>query len=93
VRSLLTVALLLGFASTVRAEQLEVVVPAECQNLAQQFGVPGVLHSKTQIMYALYKLRKVGSAHAGASECRLAVERMKAAYRAQRTLGAQAIAP
>jgi hypothetical protein len=93
VRSLLTIALLLGFSLTVRAEQLQVFVPSECQNLAQQFGVPGVLHSKTQIIYALYKLNRIGSSHAGVSECRVAVERMKAAYRAQKNLGTQAIAP
>jgi hypothetical protein len=91
VKSLLTIALLLGSAWTVRAEPLQVIVPAECQTLAQEFGVPGVLQSRTQIIYALYKLKRAGSSHAGVSECRLAVERMKAAYRAQKNPGAQAI--
>ena len=83
-RTLVVVALLLTLLLEVRAEPIEVSVPSECQSLAQQVGVPQVLHSKTQITYALYKLKRIDESHSGVSECRGAVERMKAAYRTQK---------
>ena len=83
-RHLLAIAALLGLMSEARAERFEVFVPSECQSLAQQVGVPAVLHSTVQVTYALYKLRRINGSVAGVTECRAAVERLRAAYRARK---------
>jgi hypothetical protein len=36
------------------------------------------------VTYALYKLRRIDGSHSGVAECRAAVERVRAAYRAQK---------
>jgi hypothetical protein len=85
VRILVVVVAALGvLLSEARAERIEVFVPYECQSLAQEYGVPYVLHSRTQITYAIYKLNRLGGSQAGVSECRAAVARMKAAYQARK---------
>jgi len=85
-KQVLAIAAVLGFLSEeAQAERFEVFVPSECQSLAQEFGVPSVLNSKVQVTYALYKLRRINGSQTGVAECRAAVERLKAAYRAQKT--------
>ena len=86
-RTLLTTIAVLGLMSNARAANIEVFVPYECQSVAQEFGVPYILRSKAQITYALYKLNRLNRSQPGVSECRAAVERMKAAYRAQKNKG------
>ena len=86
-KTLLTAVVVLCLVTEAHAEKIEVFVPYQCQDVAQAFGVPYVLRSRTQITYALYKLNRLNSSQPGVSECRTAVEKMKAAYRAHKHSG------
>jgi hypothetical protein len=57
-------------------------IPAACTALAERHGVSSLIENKTQARAAEAKLNALSASEEGVRECRTAVTRIKAQYRA-----------